>query len=189
MYAYHGSIQLLNIIKVNTFTDQGNGSEDVLMTDKDVCLLNDKGLKCEKYIKGVLLELGHCLIYNEGKFNDKIALEKCPYFDIGGHDVMTVLYNIVTSLNIKVPEIFSELNNFMYGPLSRTGFLCKDCIDGFGVSYASLNYQCSNCTNVLYSIPLYLTIEFLPATIFYLIILVSNIHITSAPLTCLIMCV
>ena len=65
-----------------------------MMTDKDVCLLNGKGLKCEIYIKGVLLQLGHCLTYNEG---NNIALEKCPYFDIGGHDVMTVLYNIVTS--------------------------------------------------------------------------------------------
>ena len=59
--AYHGSIQLLNATKVNTFTDQGNGTGDVMMTDKDVCLLNGKGLNCEIYIKGILLELGHCL--------------------------------------------------------------------------------------------------------------------------------
>ncbi len=79
----------------------------------------------------------------------------------------------------------------MCGPLNRTGFLCKDCIDGFGVSYIimSLDYQCSNCSNVWYSIPLHLTIEFLPATIIFLIILISNIHLTSAPLTCFVMCV
>ena len=184
---YHGSIQLVNVTKVNTSTttDQENGG--VTMTDKDICLLNGKGVRCEKYIKGVLLELGHCLTYN-GR-NDTIALEKCPYFDVGGHDVMTVLYNIVTSLNIKIPENLSELNDFMCGPLNRRGFLCKDCIDSYGVSYTSLDYQCSNCTDGWYGILLYVVVEFLPATFFYLIILVSNVHITSAPMTCFIMCV
>lgn len=76
------------------------------------------------------------MTYNES--TDTVALEKCPYFDVEGHEVLTVLYyNIVTSLNIKIPENLSELNDFMCGPLNRTGFLCKDCIDGFGVSYTS----------------------------------------------------
>ena len=48
----------------------------------------------------------------------------------------------------------------------RTGFLCKDYIDGFGVWYTSLDYQCYNCSNIWYGVPLYLVIEFLPATIF-----------------------
>ena len=183
------NVQLLNVTKheVNksVATDQENGG--VMMSDKDICLLNGKGLKCEPYIKGVLLELGHCMTYNIDI--NTLALEKCPYFDTGGHNIMMVLYNIVTSLNIKIPENLSELNDFMCGPLNRTGFLCKDCIDGFGVSYTSLDYQCYNCSNVWYGIPLYLVIEFLPATIFYLIILISNIRVTSAPLTCLVMCV
>ena len=187
--AYQGNVQLLNVTKleINEFvsTDQENGG--VMMSDKDICLLNGKGLKREPYIKGVLLELGHCMTYNEDI--DTLALDKCPYFDIGGHDVITVLYNIVTSLNIKIPGNLSELNDFMCGQLNRTGFLCKDCIDGFGVSYTSLDYQCCNCSNVWYGIPLYLMIEFVPATIFYLIILISNVRVTSAPLTCLVMCV
>lgn len=127
------------------------------------------------------------MTYNES--SDTVALEKCPYFDVGRHEVLTVLYNIVTSLNIKIPENLLELNDFMCGPLNRTEFLCKDCIDGFGVSYTSLDYQCCNCSNVWYGIPLYLAIEFLPATILFLIILISNVHVTSAPLTCFVMCV
>ena len=181
--AYQTGVQLVNA-STSTATDQGYGS--VTLTDKDTCLLNGKGLKCEPY-KGVLLELGHCMTYNES--TDTVALEKCPYFEVGGHEILTVLYNIVTSLNIKIPENLSELNDFMCGPLNRTGFLCKDCIDGFGVSYTSLDYQCCNCSNVWYGIPLYLMIEFLPATILFLIILISNIHVTSAPLTCFVMCV
>ena len=66
--------------------------------------------------QGSLLELGHCMTYDEDI--DTLTLEKCPYFDIGRHNVMTVLYNIVTSLNIKIPENLSELNDFMCGPLN-----------------------------------------------------------------------
>ena len=122
------------------------------------------------------------MTYNED--TDTLALEKCPYFDTGGHNVMTVLYNIVTSLNIKILENLSELNDFMCGPLNRRCFLCKDCTDGFGVSYTSLDYQCCNCSNVWYGIPLYmyLIIEFLPAQFF-------TWSFLSAPLTCLVMCV
>ena len=127
--AYQDSIQLLNVMKLevnkSVATDQKNGG--VMMSDKDICLLNGKGLKCEPYIKGILLELGHCMTYSEDI--DTLALEKCLYFDTGGHNVTTVLYNIVTFLNIKIPENLSELNDFMCGPLNRTGFLCKDCIN------------------------------------------------------------
>lgn len=80
--------------------------------------------------------------------------------------MLTVVYIIVTSLNIKIPENLSELNEFMCGSLNRTDFLCKDSIDGFRLSYTSLDYQCSNCSIVWYGIPLYLMIEFLLATIF-----------------------
>ena len=105
------------------------------------------------------------MTYNES--TDTLTLEKCHYFDIGGHEVLTVVYIIVTFLNIKIPENLSEpVNEFMCGPLNRTDFLCKDCIDGFGLSYTSLDYQCSNCSIVWYGIPLYLMIEFLLATIF-----------------------
>lgn len=63
------------------------------------------------------------MTYNES--SDTVALEKCPYFDVGRHEVLTVLYNIVTSLNIKIPENLLELNDFMCGPLNRTSFCVK----------------------------------------------------------------
>ena len=88
---------------------------------------------------------------------------------------------------IKLPDNISELNDYMCGPMNRKGFLCKDCIDGFAVSVTSVGYKCSNCTDVWYGVPLYLVLELAPVTAFYLLILVFQIHITSAPMTSFIM--
>ena len=71
----------------------------------------------------------------------------------------------------------------MCGPLNREGFFCLDCIDGFGISLVAIGYTCSNCTNIWYGVLLYLTVELLPATIFYLFILLFDIHLTTAPIT------
>ena len=50
----------------------------------------------------------------------------------------------------------------------------------------SIGYRCSNCTNVRYSVLLYLTVELLPTTLFYLLILLFDFHLTTAPITCFI---
>ena len=126
----------------------------------DVCLLGGKGVVCNE--NGVFLKLSHCLICNESE--NTVTVGQCPYYDTTGHDIIDSRY-------IRVPDNTSELNEYMCGPLNRKGLLCKECIYGFGVSVTSFGYRCSNCTNVWYGIPLYLVVEFLPPTLFYLMIL------------------
>ena len=75
----------------------------------------------------------------------------------------------------------------MCQPLNRKGYQCSECFDGFGVSLTSLGYPCSSCTAVSYGIPLYLFLEFVPITVFYILILVYRVNITSAPMTSFIM--
>ena len=75
----------------------------------------------------------------------------------------------------------------MCGPMNRKDSLCRNCVDGFGPSVTSVQYQCSNCTRVWYGIPLYLLLEFVPVTIFYSMIVMFRLHLTSAPMTCFIM--
>ena len=72
----------------------------------------------------------------------------------------------------------------MCGPLNRKGLVCSECADGFGPSYG---YRCVNCTDAWYGVPLFLFLEFVPITVFYLIILVFQISVTSAPMPCFIM--
>ena len=131
--------------------------------------------KCTE--RDVLLPFGFCATQDD---NQDIFVAKCPYFELSG-------YNVTEPGYIRLPDNISELNDYMCGPLNRKGFLCKDCIDGFGPSVTSLGYKCSNCTDAWYGIPLYLAVELIPITLFYLIILIFKIHLTSAPMTLLIL--
>ena len=169
-------------LNISNASSQQDGS--VTITSEDAYMLVGYGVMCNE--NGVFLKLGHCLTNDES--TNTMTLARCPYFDIKGYDVIQLNVDCETTFAIKIPDNISELNDFMCGPLNRNGLLCKDCIEGFGVSPTSLGYRCSNCTSVWYSIPLYLTVQYLPTTIFYLIILFSNIHLTSSPMSCFIMC-
>ena len=85
---------------------------------------------------------------------------------------------------IELPRNISELNDYMCGSASRKGFLCSECIDGFGPSATSPKFKCSNCTTMStrYRIVLYLFSELVPVSIFYFIVLIFQINLTSAPM-------
>ena len=84
---------------------------------------------------------------------------------------------------VQLPNNISELNDYMCGPMKRKGRICSECIDGFAPSVTSVGYICSNCTGAWYGVPLYLLLEFVPITLFYLLVLVCQISVTSSPLT------
>ena len=98
----------------------------------------------------------------------------------------------VTNEHRLLPRSKYELNNFMCGPLNRRGYMCTDCIDGFGPSMSMAEHpnNCFRCTDNYwhaYGVTLYLVIMLVPVTLFYLIILVFQISFTSAPMPCFIM--
>ena len=133
-------------------------------------------IKCSN--QGPLLTIGHCATYNED--TKLLSITKCPYFQPNG-------YNITISGYIQLPRNVSQLNDYMCGPLNRKGLVCSECADGFGPSVTSFGYKCANCTDAWYGVPLFLVVEFIPITVFYLIILVFQISVTSAPMPCFIM--
>ena len=123
--------------------------------------------------EGVNLRVGYCMTYEELERTIYIAF--CPFSG-----------NFSTNDDgryIKIPtKNVSELNTYMCQPMNRKGQLCSRCIQGFGPSVISLGLVCSNCTGAWYGVPLYLFLEFVPITVFYVIILVFRVHITSAPM-------
>ena len=137
------------------------------------------------YNNHTYLTEGYCSTYNES--TQIVSFAPCPYFQSDDFDVQFKLTG--RAWYIKLPVNVSILNNYMCGPLNRQGRVCSECIDGFGPAVTSVgfNIQCSNCTDVWYGIPLYLALEIIPVTIFYLVILIFRINITSAPMTSYIM--
>ena len=130
------------------------------------------------------LRVGYCATYDEAL--ELVSFSPCPYFQSDGFTVQKTRNNI---WYIELPDNISKLNDYMCGPLNRKGRVCSECRDGFGPAVTSVGFtiQCSNCTGVWYGLPLYLFLEFVPVTIFYLIILILEINITSAPMICYIL--
>ena len=121
-----------------------------------------------------LLSYNFCLTYNEE--TSTLSVTFCTYFELHGH-------NIAEPGFISLPDNISELNDYMCGPMNRKGIVCSECIDGYGPSVTSPKFRCSDCTNAWYGIPLYLVLELVPVTIFYLIMLIFQVNVTSAPMT------
>ena len=136
-----------------------------------------KDVHCRE--REALLRLGRCMTYEEvnGTF---VGL--CPYFLVDGF-----LSNLTERHFISLPERIDELNDYMCRPLNRKGRICQECIEGFGPAVTSIGYQCSNCSTSWYGIPLYLFLEFVPITVFYLVVLIFRISVTSAPMTSFVM--
>ena len=91
--------------------------------------------------------------------------------------------NVTDRIYISLPENITELNDYMCGLMNRKGIACSECIDGYAPAITSLGYQCSNCVGVWYGMPLFLFLEFVPITIFYLIITASGFSVTTAPMS------
>ena len=91
----------------------------------------------------------------------------------------------------RLPRNISELNKLMCGPLNRKGYLCSRCIDGFGPALRRWNSiaKCYNCTNhwPWQGVTLYVLVKLVPLTLFFFIVLIFQIRLTSAPMTCFIM--
>ena len=135
-------------------------------------------LRCTK--SGPQLKREYCVTYNE---NTKvISVFNCPYFQRNCYNMTQSGWRTI------LPKNLSQLNNYMCGRLNRKGLVCSECADGFGPSVTSFGYKCTNCTDAAwYGVPLFLFLEFIPITVFYLVILVFQIRVTSAPMPCFIM--
>ena len=126
------------------------------------------------------LKIGFCATYSDT--SDLVSMTSCRYFQRNNS-----LNTVIKHGYILLPNNISELNSFMCEPMNREGFLCVKCIDGFGPSATGYGYRCSNCSDSWYGVPLYIVLELIPITVFFFIIIVFRINLTSAPMTCFIM--
>ena len=129
----------------------------------------DHIVKCRK--KEAVLNVGYCMTYEEGS---GFYVNHCK-------NVISGL-NITKENYIRLPNSVSDLNDYICGPMNRQGLMCSQCDDGFGLAVFSIGHQCTHCTGVWYGVPLYLFIEFVPITIFFFIVILFHINLTSAPM-------
>ena len=119
-----------------------------------------------------LLRFGFCTTFER---DQGFFVARCNYFNPKVYDTTDDNYIIL-------PQNRSELNGYMCDPLNREGRVCSQCMDGFGPAVFSTVPTCSNCKDAWYGIPVYLFLEFVPITIFYFIVVIFRINVTSAPM-------
>ena len=98
-------------------------------------------------------------------------------------------YNLTRPGQIQLPENITKLNEYICAPLNRKGYMCMDCVEGFGPSMIQTSYTgiCYDCRETWRGVILYLCLEFGPLTAFYFLILLFQVRVTSAPMTSYIM--
>ena len=126
-----------------------------------------------------LLHLGFCMTYNNATKTTEYG--PCPYI---------AQYKMITSVDyvlcIQLPSNVSLLNEFMCGPLNREGELCGWCKDGYGIALYSYTQECSKCWGHGSGWVLYWTLELLPITVLYVLVVIFHIRATSSPLSALV---
>ena len=125
-----------------------------------------KCLKENDTSSSLLLQIGFCMTFDVG--SNETLLVSCPYDAVHNHELRR-LYVIINSS-------VSNLNNFTCSPLKRHEENCHKCIDNFGPSPYTLDLSCFNCSTRYPGWMLYFTLEFIPLTVFFIVITVLRIR-------------
>ena len=92
--------------------------------------------------------------------------------------------NNTDRINSEMPRDPALLDDFMCGHYNRKDLLCGRCIAGYGPTGHLLNLTCANCSGLPehYAVTLYLVLQLIPVTVFFICVTIFNINITSGPL-------
>jgi predicted outer membrane repeat protein len=100
-----------------------------------------------------------------------------------GHIEFKILYNYTTGY-IEMPQNLSTVNDFFCSKLGRSGFLCSDCLPGKSAPMYGYAFECVDCGKEEYVINwlYFILLSFFPITVFFIIVVIFDINITSGPL-------
>ena len=126
---------------------------------------------CDENSHTSMLRFQYCMTYNE--VNNSTMVGICPYHyhkpDVQG-------------LYVKLPQNVCDLNEFMCGGLNRTGLLCSQCKAGLGPAVFSYTLSCLKCLDRGYGWLLYMFLATFPTTVMFLVVIICQARITTAPM-------
>ena len=133
-------------------------------------------VKCNEHSNQSMVRLGFCMTYSNS--TDVQVVGGCPYNSYKAD---------FQELYVKLPQNISLLNEFMCGRLDRTGTLCSHCKEGLGIPVFSYTLHCLPCLESLSGWVLYIFLAIFPTTIFFFILTIFEIRVTSAPMNAFIL--
>lgn len=124
-------------------------------------------LQCNNSDFSAKIFVGFCVSSGE---NNTLLITRCPFAN-QIHSIYTPLTNKSNSNQLDFCK-----------SIHREGKLCSKCLHNYGVSVFSDTYECIKpCKNRWANIAKYLAVEFIPTTIFFLLILYFHIAVTTGP--------
>ena len=161
-----------------------NSCNQTWYTDKDgdcVCGVELSGvLRCNDCYKTVDIAAGYCMTYDTTRqyvrenSSSLLIVGDCPY----GPFPNTTNRKFTT-----LPTDPTQVNSSQCAPYNRRGLFCGECLEGFGPSVYSFDLHCANCSHMSTraAISLYLVMELLPITVFYVTVLIFRPVLLTGP--------
>ena len=127
---------------------------------------------------------GYCMSYSQIPSDPKhkyIVSGQC-LFTSGLYNKSGGKYNPILSLPL--PYDKNKLEQIFCRNLSRTGILCGKCMENYSIDVLSISFHCHQYSGreELKNWIIYLTAEGLPPLIFFSVVLILHISLTSGPL-------
>ena len=95
-----------------------------------------------------------------------------------------VNYSAITKLVYTLmPNDSQDLNETICAPNNREGFLCEDCVPGYGpTAYSSKCMDCKKHSTVSASAIIFITLKLFPITIMFILLMIFRVNIIKGPL-------
>ena len=140
----------------------------------DICVCPNSSFAnfvfCKEF-KGIhqaFIYVGYCISYTD----QKVIVSRCP-FGVEEESIEPA---------VKLPRNVYELDAEICRKLGRTGKLCGECEDRqHGISVISGTFKCVKCDNFYNHLWRFFALNFLGPTVFFIIIIIFHIGVTSAP--------
>lgn len=127
-------------------------------------------LQCDGTDFTAKIFVGFCVSLSNTSAHNALLITRCPFANEIHHIYTPLSYN-------KSNKELDFCKN-----MHRQSKLCSKCISNYGVSVFSDKFECINtCKNRWENIAKYVAVEFIPTTIFFLVVLYFHIAVTTGP--------
>ena len=101
-----------------------------------------------------------------------------------GHCPLNYKFNNTNRMFSELPTDPDLLQDMMCGSYNRKGLLCGQCVNGYGPGVYTLGSQCADCSkfSTLSAVLLYLLVDIVPITLFFVCVVLFRLNITAGPL-------
>lgn len=139
----------------------------------NICECKEKGNLDIVHFDACRLFIKTCYCMTYSKELDKVFVSYCLYTCT--LDIHQEFHQIMTT-NI------SQLNDEVCSLYKRTGLMCGKCLDDHAPAAYSYNLACVECRDYKYNWMRYIAVAYIPLTVFYVIVIVFRVPITTGPM-------